>query len=64
MMDYSAFSVFRPDESKESHKIWVNGTERIASFHEVEGYSAQTFSNYELFMSYVNSLQKRSYRFQ
>ena len=64
MTDYSAFSVFRSDEPRETHRIWVDGTERIASFHEVEGYAAQTFSNYELFMSYVNSLQKRSFRFQ
>ena len=46
------------------HNVWISEEHRIASFHPVEGYVVQTFSNHDFFMSYIHSLQERNFRFQ
>ena len=46
------------------YTVWVSAAERIASFHPVEGYAAQTFATHEFFLGYLHSLQERSFRFQ
>lgn len=48
----------------ERHTVWIDETEHIASFHAVAGYTAQTFSTHEFFISYLHSLQERRFRFQ
>lgn len=56
-----------PEEIKqrpEHHTVWIDETERIASFHAVEGYTAHRFSTHEFFMDYLYSLQERRFRFQ
>ena len=47
-----------------NHIVWLSEQDRIASFHHVEGYSIQTFSCHDFFMSFLHSLQERGYRFQ
>lgn len=44
--------------------VWVDEKAKIASFHNVEGYRRQDFSNKEYFHSYMMSLQERGFRFQ
>ena len=52
------------EKNPEAHIVWINEETRIASFHAVDGYVVQTFANHEFFMSYIHSLQERSFRFQ
>ena len=44
--------------------VWLDERAKIASFHQVEGYRQQEFSNREYFHSYMMSLQERGFRFQ
>ena len=44
--------------------VWLDEKEKIASFHPVEGYRRQEFSNKEYFQSYMMALQERGFRFQ
>ena len=46
------------------HIIWVNETEKIASFRKVDGYLEKAFDNHDLLMDYVNDLQAQWFRFQ
>ena len=58
------FTVDNLCQHPEIHTVWVSEQDRIASFHPVEGYVVQTFSNHDFFMSYIHSLQERRFRFQ
>ena len=58
------FTVDELDQNPEIHTVWISEQDRIASFHPVEGYVVQTFVNHDFFMSYIHSLQERSFRFQ
>ena len=44
--------------------VWLDERAKIASFHPVEGYRRQEFSNKEYFQSYMMALQERGFRFQ
>ena len=44
--------------------VWLDEKAKIASFHSVEGYRRQDFTNQEYFHSYMMSLQERGFRFQ
>lgn len=44
--------------------VWLNEQDRIASFHQVDGYEKQTFNTHDFFMKFLHSLQERGYRFQ
>ena len=48
----------------ERYSVWVNSGERIASFRAVDGYDEKTFARHEYFMSFLQELQKKGYRFQ
>ena len=63
-MEQKQFTVDVLEQHPEIHTVWVSEKDRIASFHPVEGYAIQTFSNHDFFMSYIHSLQERSFRFQ
>lgn len=45
-----------------AHTIWMNETERIASFHPVEGFTEKTFVSKDYYVSFLLSLH--GYRFQ
>lgn len=47
-----------------SHAVWVSEQARIASFHQVEGYRIQTFTDHTSFIAYLYTLQLHGYRFQ
>ena len=44
--------------------VWLDEQAKIASFHAVEGYRRQEFTNQEYFHQYMMSLQERGFRFQ
>ena len=44
--------------------VWVGEEERIASFHEVDGYRMESFFNHDFFIQYLRQLQERGFRFQ
>jgi hypothetical protein len=44
--------------------LWVEATEKIVSFHEVDGWSKMEFQNREYRQRYVDSLVSSHYRFQ
>ena len=44
--------------------IWIDISEKIASFHEVEGYERREFHAQDLFQSFVMELVGCRYRFQ
>lgn len=48
----------------EVHRIWIGETERIASFHEVDGYRPQTVRGQENYIALLQSLQEQGFRFQ
>jgi len=48
----------------ESYIVWLNEANRIASFHQVEGYQSRTFTSHDFFISFLHSLQEQGYRFQ
>ena len=45
-------------------QVWTDEVTKIASFHAVEGYRCQEFTNREYFQKYMMSLQERGFRFQ
>lgn len=49
-------------ETPKNHTVWVNETERIASFHPVEGSIEKIFSSRDYYISFLLSLH--GYRFQ
>ena len=49
---------------KKLHTVWIGEKDRIASFHAVDSYEAQTFSCHDYFINYLRSLQERGFRFQ
>ena len=44
--------------------VWLDEKKRIASFHFVDGYTRKDFLNGDAFMSFLQSLLERGYRFQ
>lgn len=44
--------------------VWLDEQARIASFHAVDGYSRHGFTVHEHFISFLQTLQKKGYRFQ
>ncbi len=46
------------------YRVWVGETDRIASFHPVEGYREEQFCYHEYFIKYLRDLQARGFRFQ
>lgn len=57
----------RRDESgdrDEAHRIWIEEAERIASFHQVDGYRLQIVRGQESYVKLLQSLQERGFRFQ
>lgn len=44
--------------------VWLDEQAKIASFHAVDGYRRQEFTNQEYFHKYMMSLQERGFRFQ
>lgn len=48
----------------EVRRIWINQTERIASFHEVDGYRPQAVRGQENYIALLQSLQEQGFRFQ
>ena len=63
-MEQKGIVVRELGQYSKTHTIWISEQDGIASFHAVEGYMAQTFVNYDFFMSYIRSLQDRRFRFQ
>ena len=49
---------------KNENVVWLNETERIASFRYVAGYQKREFLRREIFIKYLQSLQECGYRFQ
>lgn len=50
------------EQRAKEHTIWTNETERIASFHPVEGFTEKTFASKDYYVSFLLSLH--GYRFQ
>jgi hypothetical protein len=50
--------------SNEMLSLWVEATEKIVSFHEVDGWRKMEFQNREYRQRYVDSLVSSHYRFQ
>lgn len=48
----------------ENYTVWINDTERIASFHSIAGYRQEVFNSHDFFWKYVIALQESGYRFQ
>lgn len=46
------------------HQVWVGESDRIASFHEVEGYRREIFACHDYLIQYLRQLQERGFRFQ
>lgn len=46
------------------HQVWVGESDRIASFHPVEGYRREAFACHEFFIQYLQRLQACGFRFQ
>lgn len=46
------------------HTVWLDYQTRIASFHPVDGYAKQSFSNRTFFLQFLHALQEQGYRFQ
>jgi len=46
------------------HKIWVNTTEKVASFKAVEGYELMEYENADNYWTYIRSLEINGFRFQ
>lgn len=46
------------------HHVWVGESDRIASFHAVEGYRRETFTGHDSFLNYLRRLQEHGFRFQ
>ena len=44
--------------------VWMDEKAKIASFHAVEGYRRQEFTNQDYFQKFMMSLQERGFRFQ
>ena len=44
--------------------VWLDEQALIASFHPVDGYRRYDFHDREYFISFLQSLQVRGYRFQ
>lgn len=55
---------FMSQEERRNQTVWLDEQQRIASFHSVEGYHQRDFVCYDFFMSFLQSLQERGYRFQ
>ena len=51
-------------ESSTLFRIWVNHSERIVSFHEVDEFQEKRFHSLEDYKAYINKLQCNGYRFQ
>lgn len=51
-------------ETKRIWVVWLDEGTKIASFHAVEGYRRQEFTNQEYFHKFMMSLQERGFRFQ
>jgi len=47
-----------------SHIVWLNEQEKIASFHNEDGYQEQEFTCREFFIAFLHTLQEQGYRFQ
>lgn len=52
------------EDQQEVHQIWIGERERIASFHEVKEYQLQVVKGHENYVSFLQELQKREFRFQ
>ncbi len=46
------------------HHVWVGESDRIASFHAVDGYRRETFTCHDCFLRYLRWLQEHGFRFQ
>lgn len=53
-----------PRRNTNPHTVWLNEQARIASFHSVAGYEERSFHRRDYFMSFLNNLQERGFRFQ
>lgn len=51
-------------EENEVHRIWIGEAERIASFHQVEGYRLQIVRGQESYLEFLQLLQEQGFRFQ
>ena len=45
-------------------RMWVDHSERIASFHKVDKFQEKGFRNHDDYKAYINELQFSGYRFQ
>ena len=45
-------------------QVWVGESERIVSFHPVEGYRRECFTCQDTFIRYLRQLQEHGFRFQ
>ena len=52
------------DQETKSYIVWIDNTDRIASFRFVEGYEKIAFTSHDFFMSYLHGLQVKGFRFQ
>ena len=48
----------------ENHSVWLDETDRIASFHEISGYQRHDYAHQSSFMAFLHSLQELGYRFR
>ena len=44
--------------------VWLDMEKKIASFHEVDGFTRQDFRDHGYFLHYMQELQSRGYLFQ
>jgi hypothetical protein len=52
------------DQGTTDYIVWMNDQERIVSFHQVDGYHIKSFTCHDFFISFIQALQDRGYRFQ
>ena len=51
-------------EDQSNFSVWVDHSEKIASFHRIEESTPVSFRKHETFISYLCTLAEQGYRFQ
>lgn len=64
MKEMTVNTINKLEQPSKVHTVWIGEEDRIASFHAVDSYEAQTFACHDFFMRYLRSLQERGFRFQ
>ena len=51
-------------EDQSNFSVWVDHSEKIASFHRIEESTPMSFQKHDTFIAYLYTLAERGYRFQ